>query len=178
MQGRAEVTLFHSHCCAHCFSLAVANNLNDILLPQFQQAFTLTNFRWPDPIGLLLGYFIIPIPAGILMKNSVIKQGLLPDCFLYAFGAALFWPAAEIMNYTLFLVGLFIIAAGLGCLETAANPFVTVLGPESSGHFRLNLRKHLTHLAQLSRFVFGQSLILSNVPINRKTFSIKCLQSN
>ena len=43
------------------------------------------------------------------------------------------------MNYTLFLVGLFIIAAGLGCLETAANPFVTVLGPESSGHFRLNL---------------------------------------
>lgn len=64
------------------FLWAVANNLNDILLPQFQQAFTLTNFR----AGLIqsafyFGYFIIPIPAGILMKNSVIKQGLLPDCF-------------------------------------------------------------------------------------------------
>ncbi|MDI8746465.1 hypothetical protein MJM83_34765, partial [Salmonella enterica subsp. enterica serovar Montevideo] len=45
---------------------------------------------------------------------------------LMLIGAALFWPAAEIMNYTLFLIGLFIIAAGLGCLETAANPFVTV----------------------------------------------------
>lgn len=108
--------------CSLFFLWAVANNLNDILLPQFQQAFTLTNFE----AGLIqsafyFGYFVIPIPAGILMKNSVIKQGLSPG-FLYAVGAALFWPAAEIMNYTLFLIGLFIIAAGLGCLETAANP--------------------------------------------------------
>lgn len=70
---------------------AVANNLNDILLPQFQQAFTLTNFQ----AGLIqsafyFGYFLIPIPAGILMKNLVIRQGLLlgyyfmplaPHCF-------------------------------------------------------------------------------------------------
>ena len=83
------------------------------------------------------------------MKKLSYKAGIITGLFLYALGAALFWPAAEIMNYTLFLVGLFIIAAGLGCLETAANPFVTVLGPESSGHFRLNL---------------AQSLILSNVP--------------
>lgn len=68
--------------CSLFFLWAVANNLNDILLPQFQQAFTLTNFQ----AGLIqsafyFGYFIIPIPAGILMKNSVIKQELLPDCF-------------------------------------------------------------------------------------------------
>ncbi len=90
--------------CSLFFLWAVANNLNDILLPQFQQAFTLTNFRgWPDPIGLLLWLFHYPNPCwDIDEKNSVIKQGLLPDCFLYAFGAALFWPAAEIMNYTLF----------------------------------------------------------------------------
>ncbi len=79
-------------------------------------------------------------------------------------GAALFWPAAEIMNYTLFLVGLFIIAAGLGCLETAANPFVTVLGPESSGHFRLNLAQTFNSFGAIIAVVFGQSLILSNVP--------------
>ncbi|HGU2482591.1 TPA: L-fucose:H+ symporter permease, partial [Escherichia coli] len=82
----------------------------------------------------------------------------------YALGAALFWPAAEIMNYTLFLVGLFIIAAGLGCLETAANPFVTVLGPESSGHFRLNLAQTFNSFGAIIAVVFGQSLILSNVP--------------
>lgn len=105
------------------FLWAVANNLNDILLPQFQQAFTLTNFR----AGLIqsafyFGYFIIPIPAGMLMKKFSYKVGILTGLFLYACGAALFWPAAEVMNYTLFLIGLFIIAAGLGCTETAANP--------------------------------------------------------
>jgi len=143
----------------------LANNLNDILLPQFQQAFTLTNFQ----AGLIqsafyFGYFIIPIPAGILMKKLSYKAGIITGLFLYALGAALFWPAAEIMNYTLFLVGLFIIAAGLGCLETAANPFVTVLGPESSGHFRLNLAQTFNSFGAIIAVVFGQSLILSNVP--------------
>ncbi len=140
-KAKASATLFHSPYFARLFFLwAVANNLNDILLPQFQQAFTLTNFQ----AGLIqsafyFGYFVIPIPAGILMKKLSYKAGIITGLFLYAFGAALFWPAAEIMNYTLFLIGLFIIAAGLGCLETAANPFVTALGPESGGHFRLNL---------------------------------------
>lgn len=69
--------------CSLFFLWAVANNLNDILLPQFQQAFTLTNFQ----AGLIqsafyFGYFVIPIPAGILMKNSVIKQELSPDFFV------------------------------------------------------------------------------------------------
>lgn len=151
--------------CLLFFLWAVANNLNDILLPQFQQAFTLTNFQ----AGLIqsafyFGYFIIPIPAGILMKKLSYKAGIITGLFLYAFGAALFWPAAEIMNYTLFLVGLFIIAAGLGCLETAANPFVTVLGPESSGHFRLNLAQTFNSFGAIIAVVFGQSLILSNVP--------------
>lgn len=89
--------------CSLFFLWAVANNLNDILLPQFQQAFTLTNFQ----AGLIqsafyFGYFIIPIPAGILMKKLSYKAGIITGLFLYALGAALFWPAAEIMNYTLF----------------------------------------------------------------------------
>ncbi|SQB42453.1 L-fucose transporter [Citrobacter koseri] len=151
--------------CSLFFLWAVANNLNDILLPQFQQAFTLTNFQ----AGLIqsafyFGYFVIPIPAGILMKKLSYKAGIITGLFLYAFGAALFWPAAEVMNYTLFLIGLFIIAAGLGCLETAANPFVTVLGPESGGHFRLNLAQTFNSFGAIIAVVFGQSLILSNVP--------------
>ena len=96
------------------------------------------------------------------MKKLSYKAGIITGLFLYALGAALFWPAAEIMNYTLFLVGLFIIAAGLGCLETAANPFVTVLGPESSGHFRLNLAQTFNSFGAIIAVVFGQRLILSN----------------
>ena len=98
------------------------------------------------------------------MKKLSYKAGIITGLFLYAFGAALFWPAAEVMNYTLFLIGLFIIAAGLGCLETAANPFVTVLGPESGGHFRLNLAQTFNSFGAIIAVVFGQSLILSNVP--------------
>ena len=163
-QSRSDIIPF-ALLCSLFFLWAVDNNLNDILLPQFQQAFTLTNFQ----AGLIqsafyFGYFIIPIPAGILMKKLSYKAGIITGLFLYAFGAALFWPAAEIMNYTLFLVGLFIIAAGLGCLETAANPFVTVLGPESSGHFRLNLAQTFNSFGAIIAVVFGQSLILSNVP--------------
>lgn len=75
--------------CSLFFLWAVANNLNDILLPQFQQAFTLTNFQ----AGLIqsafyFGYFVIPIPAGILMKKLSYKAGIITGLFLYAVGAA------------------------------------------------------------------------------------------
>ncbi|TKI06966.1 L-fucose:H+ symporter permease [Martelella alba] len=151
--------------CSLFFLWAVANNLNDILLPQFQQAFTLNNFQ----AGLIqssfyFGYFVIPIPAGILMKKMSYKAGIITGLLFYAIGAALFWPAAQGMDYTLFLLGLFIIAAGLGCLETAANPFVTVLGPEEGGHFRLNLAQTFNSLGAIIAVVFGQSLILAHVP--------------
>jgi FHS family L-fucose permease-like MFS transporter len=151
--------------CSLFFLWAVANNLNDILLPQFQQAFMLTNFQ----AGLIqssfyFGYFLIPIPAGMLMKKLSYKAGIITGLLFYAIGAALFWPAAQGMNYTLFLIGLFIIAAGLGCLETAANPFVTVLGPEKTGHFRINLAQTFNSFGAIIAVVFGQGLILSHVP--------------
>lgn len=160
--------------CSLFFLWAVANNLNDILLPQFQQAFTLTNFQ----AGLIqsafyFGYFIIPIPAGMLMKKFSYKAGILTGLFLYACGAALFWPAAEVMNYTLFLIGLFIIAAGLGCLETAANPFVTVLGPESGGHYRLIWPRPLTHSAPLLPWYLARVLFCLTSRISRRRCWIK-----
>ena len=142
----------------------MANNLNDILLPQFQQAFTLTNFR----AGLIQSAFYFWLfyyshPRRDVDEKFSYKAGILTGLF-YMPAAPLFWPAAEVMNYTLFLIGLFIIAAGLGCLETAANPFVTVLGPESGGHFRLNLAQTFNSFGAIIAVVFGQSLILSNVP--------------
>ncbi len=147
------------------FLWAVANNLNDILLPQFQQAFTLTNFRGRiNSIGLLLWLFYYSHPRRDVDEKIQLQSRHPYGAVLYACGAALFWPAAEVMNYTLFLIGLFIIAAGLGCLETAANPFVTVLGPESGGHFRLNLAQTFNSFGAIIAVVFGQSLILSNVP--------------
>ena len=76
--------------CSLFFLWAVANNLNDILLPQFQQAFTLTNFQ----AGLIqsafyFGYFLIPIPAGILMKKLSYKAGIITGLLFYAIGLSL-----------------------------------------------------------------------------------------
>ena len=145
--------------CSLFFLWAVANNLNDILLPQFQQAFTLTNFQ----AGLIqsafyFGYFIIPIPAGMLMKKFSYKAGILTGLFLYACGAALFWPAAEVMNYTLFLIGLFIIAAGLGCLEIAA----ALIWP-----------RPLTHSAPLLPWYLARVLFCLTSRISRRRCWIK-----
>lgn len=107
------------------------------------------------------------------MKKLSYKAGIT-GLFLYALGAALFWPAAEVMNYTLFLIGLFIIAAGLGCLETAANPFVTVLGPESGGHFRLNLAQTFNSFGAIIAVVFlGKVLFCLTCRINLRKCSIK-----
>lgn len=160
--------------CSLFFLWAVANNLNDILLPQFQQAFTLTNFQ----AGLIqsafyFGYFIIPIPAGMLMKKFSYKAGILTGLFLYACGAALFWPAAEVMNYTLFLIGLFIIAAGLGCLETAANPFVTVLIRKAAVTSALIWPRPLTHLAPLLPWYLARVLFCLTSRISRRMCWIK-----
>lgn len=151
--------------CSLFFLWAVANNLNDVLLPQFQQAFDLNNFQ----AGLIqsafyFGYFFIPIPAGILMKKLSYKAGILAGLLVYATGALLFWPAAEMMSYKFFLLGLFVIAAGLGCLETAANPLVTILGSEKTSDFRLNLAQSFNSLGAMVAVIFGQKLILSKVP--------------
>lgn len=143
---------------------AVGNNLNDILLPQFQSAFSLNNFQ----AGLIqssfyFGYFLVPIPAGLVMNRFGYKAGILFGLFFYAIGATMFVPAAHLMNYSLFLFSLFIIAAGLGFLETAANPFVMVLGPRKSQGFRINAAQSCNSFGAILAVLFGQSLILNGV---------------
>ncbi len=106
------------------------------------------------------------------MKKFSYKAGILTGLFLYACGAALFWPAAEVMNYTLFLIGLFIIAAGLGCLETAANPFVTVLGRKAAVTSIIWPRP-LTHSAPLLPWYLARVLFCLTSRISRRRCWIK-----
>jgi MFS family permease len=156
--------------CSLFFLWAVANNLNDILLPQFQQAFTLTNFQ--DGLiqsAFYFGYFIIPIPAGMLMKKFSYKAGILTGLFLYACGAALFWPAAEVMNYTLFLIGLFIIAAW--------KPRPTRLSPSSVRKAAVTSAliwpRPLTHSAPLLPWYLARVLFCLTSRISRRRCWIK-----
>ena len=86
-----------------------------------------------------LAYFLMAIPAGLIARKFGYKGGILVGLTLIAAGAFWFIPAINIGAYWAFLLGLFIIATGMTCLETIANPYTTVLGPPESGTTRINM---------------------------------------
>ena len=146
------------------FLWGVANNLNDILIKQFKNAFELSDFR----AGLVQsafygGYFLLAIPASLCMRRFGYKSALLVGLGLYALGAFLFYPAAALRTYALFLGALFIIACGLAFLETSANPLVTVLGPQEGATRRLNLAQSFNPLGSITGVLIGQQFIFSGV---------------
>jgi FHS family L-fucose permease-like MFS transporter len=150
------------------FLWGVANNLNDILIKQFKKAFELSDFR----AGLVqsafyAGYFLLAIPASLVTRRYGYKAALLVGLGLYAAGAFLFYPAAAVRTYGLFLGALFIIASGLAFLETAANPLVTVLGPAEGAARRLNLAQSFNPLGSITGVLFGQHFIFSGVELSQ-----------
>ena len=149
------------------FLWGVANNLNDILIRQFKKAFELTDLE----SGLVqsafyLGYFLFAIPAGLVMRRYGYKAGIVVGLVLYGAGAFLFYPAAELRTYGFFLFALFVIASGLSFLETAANPFVTVLGPPQGAERRLNFARAFNPLGSITGVVIGRFFIFSGSDYN------------
>ncbi|AXK41113.1 L-fucose:H+ symporter permease [Erythrobacter aureus] len=146
------------------FMWAIANNFNDILIKQFQKALDLTRMQ----SGLVqtafyFGYFTIALPAGWVMTKVGYKNGILIGLALYATGAALFYPAAEVRQFGFFLLALYVIAAGLAFLETAANPFITAMGPKETAAQRLNLAQSFNGLGGFVAPFLGGALIFSGV---------------
>ena len=120
---------------------------NDILIPRFKEAFTLDfyhamfvqlAFFGAYFIGSLI-YFIISATTGDPIAKIGYKNGVVIGLLISATGSALFWPAATMVSYPLFLAGLFIVGLGFAMLQIAANPYVTILGPERTASSRLNL---------------------------------------
>jgi FHS family L-fucose permease-like MFS transporter len=89
--------------------------------------------------AFFIAYFVMAIPSSIILKKSGYKNGMSIGLLTMAVGAILFIPAAKTRNFNLFLIGLFIIATGLALLQTASNPFVTVLGPINSAAKRISI---------------------------------------
>lgn len=137
-----------------------AHGLLDVLNKHFQLAFTMTKAE----SGLVqfstyIAYFLMAIPAGIFMKKYGYKKGIILGLLLFATGAFSFIPAALMHSSTPFLIALFIIACGLCILETAANPYSTVLGPKESAAQRINLSQSFNGLGWILGPLIGGTLI-------------------
>lgn len=146
------------------FFWAIANNFNDILIKQFQKALDLSRTQ----SGLVqtafyLGYFTMALPAGWIMQKLGYKNGILIGLVLYAAGALLFYPAAEIRIFAAFLGALYVIAAGLAFLETAANSYITAMGSAKSAAQRLNLAQSFNGFGGFLAPFIGGALIFSGV---------------
>ncbi len=142
----------------------IPSNMNDILIRQFMKSFELNRLQ----AGLIqsafyMGYFVLAIPAGLLMRRYGYKAGLVTGLMLFSLGALLFWPAAIIGKFGMFLFALFVIASGASFLETGANPFIATLGDPDSSERRLNFSQAFNPLGAISGVGIGTIFILSGI---------------
>jgi FHS family L-fucose permease-like MFS transporter len=145
------------------FLWGTAYGLLDVLNKHFQETLNVTKARSTLLQGAYFGaYFLIALPAGLFMNRYGYKKGIIIGLLLYAAGAFLFYPAAENLNFNFFLLALFILASGLTCLETAANPYISVLGKPESGAFRLNLAQSFNGVGSFIGPIIGAALFFGD----------------
>ncbi|WP_298734109.1 sugar MFS transporter [uncultured Chitinophaga sp.] len=138
------------------FLWGLAYGLLDVLNKHFQEVLNITKTRSTLlQLAYFGAYFLMALPAGIFMNKYGYKRGIILGLLLYAAGAFLFYPSAHYANFNAFLLSLFILASGLTCLETAANPYVTVLGSRETSEFRLNLSQCFNGLGSFAGPLIG-----------------------
>jgi FHS family L-fucose permease-like MFS transporter len=108
-----------------------------------------------------MGYFLMALPAGMLARRFGYKRGIIIGLLLIATGALWFVPAIQINTFWAFLIGLFVLATGLTCLETIANPYTTVLGPTEGGPARINLAQSANGVGWILGPIVGGQFIFS-----------------
>jgi FHS family L-fucose permease-like MFS transporter len=148
------------------FLWAIPNNLNDVLIKQFMKSFEISRFQ----AGLLqsafyMGYFLLSMPAALLMRKYGYKFGFIIGLLLYGIGTFLFWPAALVGQYWFFLMALFVIAGGLSFLETASNPFIAQMGSPETSEQRLNFSQSFNPLGSIVAVLIGKYFIFSGIEL-------------
>lgn len=142
------------------FLWGMAHNLDSILIPHLKKACNLNN-RESTLIdtSVFLAYFLMAIPAGMLLKKWGYKSTMITGLLAFAFGAFLFVPAANNLSYITFLTALFIIGCGLTLLETSANPYAAILGSPDKAAWRLNLAATFNGLAAPLATIVGRFIL-------------------
>ncbi|MDB5227761.1 MAG: glucose/galactose transporter [Bacteroidota bacterium] len=114
--------------------------LNGLLIPFFKQACELTDTAaYLVTTAFFIAYFVMAFPAGMILRKTGFPNGMALGLLIMSFGAAVFIPAALSRNYVFFLAGLFIEGTGLTLLQTASNPYITILGPIESAAQRISI---------------------------------------
>jgi FHS family L-fucose permease-like MFS transporter len=114
--------------------------INAILIPYFKIACELTHFQsYLVAFAFYIAYFVMSVPSSYLLKAVGFKKGMMVGFLALATGAFIFIPAAMTRTYEVFLVGLFTIGVGLAILQTAANPYITILGPKERAAQRISI---------------------------------------
>jgi FHS family L-fucose permease-like MFS transporter len=143
------------------FMWGLLTSLNDVLIPHLKSVYTLSYVQAMLVQFCFFGaYFIVSLPAGMLIRRIGYKHGAVTGLTIAAGGCALFYPAAT-GGYGLFLFAFFVLAAGITILQVAANPYVTVLGAPETASSRLNLTQAFNSLGTTLAPALGGMLILS-----------------
>lgn len=147
------------------FMMGFITCLNDILIPYLKAIFNL-NYTQANLINLCFfgAYFVMSIPSGYIIDKIGYKGGMILGFFVAAIGCFLFYPAAGMKVYGLFLAALFILASGITLLQVAGNPYVAVLGKPETASSRLTLTQAFNSVGTTIAPYFGSILILSNLP--------------
>lgn len=142
------------------FLWAIAHNLNPLLIPVLKEVCILSDFQSAlVDSAFYIGYFAFALPAGAFIKSKGYKKAITLGLYFFGVGAAIVGIFGSQQNYAMALLGLFVMAAGLTFLETAANPLVTLLGDPQKATTRLNLAQSFNGLgATLAVFFGGMAL--------------------
>lgn len=144
------------------FLWGFAHSILEVLNPHFQESFkiskTMAAFVQAAVYG---GYFLMALPAGMVIRKWGYKTGVITGLLLYGIGALLFIPGSMINSFPFFVFSLFVIGCGLTCLETSANPYTTVLGAPESAERRINMAQSLNGMGWIVGPLVGGALLFS-----------------
>lgn len=130
------------------FLWGLAHSILDVLNKHFQETMEGVGKTESALVQAVMygGYFVMALPAGQIIKRYGYRAGVITGLLLYGIGALLFIPGGQLLSFPFFLFSLFVIGCGLTCLETSANPYVTVLGNAEGAARRINLSQSFNGL--------------------------------
>ncbi|MCO6048005.1 L-fucose:H+ symporter permease [Aeoliella sp. ICT_H6.2] len=144
---------------------AIANNLTDPLVKVFENIFTMSTFQSTAiQFAFYFGYFCMALPGALIARKYSYKTGVLVGLGCYALGCFLLYPAMIVEQFFMFCIAYYVLACGLGILETNANPYVMVLGSEESATRRLNFAQSFNPIGSVIGIMMCRNMIMANLP--------------